>query len=64
MVFKWAQVEFSGEVRPICLPKRSSLAADEYDSDSVTLTGWGNMFKNGPPSPTLMKGSLQIFDYE
>ena len=56
-------MEFSDEIRPVCLPVASSLNPNQYDFNSVTLTGWGNMFRNGKPSPTLLKALLQIFDY-
>jgi hypothetical protein len=45
------------------LPPKSNDNVHTYDLNTVTLTGWGNMFRNGRPSPTLSKALLTIFDY-
>ena len=58
------QVPFTDQIRPVCLPGKASEKADLYESDSVTLTGWGNKFKFGSPSPKLLQALLQIYDYE
>jgi hypothetical protein len=59
----FSKVELSNHVRTICLPPKSNDNVHTYDLNTVTLTGWGNMFRNGRPSPTLSKALLTIFDY-
>ena len=47
-------------IQPICLPEEPS-SENKYDDRTVHLIGWGSSNKNGKPSETLRRVTIQIF---
>jgi len=47
---------YNGNVGPVCLAQKNS---GDYDSDPVTVTGWGTLSSGGPQATVLMEVNLK-----
>ena len=58
------RIEYTYEVRPICLPLAGESTSKMDKGQKVLASGWGSLNSGGPPSQYLMYVLLDVIDYE